>query len=83
MKKSEQQADLALETVAGIEKQIRDAEALIRAAEEELKTAQKDALKAKENAQEAENKYAITASQVGGFFEIIDLQVICVGWEGK
>lgn len=69
MKKSEQQADLALETVAGIEKQIRDAEALISAAEEELRTAQKDALKAKENAQEAENKYAITASQVGSIFK--------------
>ncbi|KAL5277341.1 LAMC3 family protein [Megaselia abdita] len=62
MQKSEQQAELALETVAGIEKTIRDAESLIRVAEEELKTAQKDALKAKENAQEAENKYAITAS---------------------
>lgn len=68
MKKSEEQADLALETVAGIEKQIRDAEGLIRTAEEELKTAQKDALKAKENAQEAENKYAIKASEVCDFF---------------
>lgn len=73
MKKSEEQADLALETVAGIDKQIKDAETLIRKAEEELRTAQKDALKAKENAQEAENKYAIQASEVGCllFFSLI------------
>lgn len=64
MKKSEEKADLALQTVPGIEKKIKDAESLISKAEEELKTAQKDALKAKENAQEAESKYAIKASEV-------------------